>query len=98
LAELDGYSCCPQDGTTKYPVYEQDDFGDWSYDFKTKKWCGLTPYTGVPIPSDKNCWAKELGYPCCKGCIVYEVDDIGSWGYESHSWCGIQTYCKGYTK
>lgn len=98
MAELDGYSCCPQDSTTKYPVYEQDEYGDWSYDFQTKKWCGLTPYNEVPIPSDKNCWSEELGYPCCKGCVVYEVDNIGSWGYESHSWCGIQTYCKGYTK
>jgi len=42
-----------------------------------------------------SCWSEKLGYPCCKGCTVYETDSDGQWGIENNSWCGINTdQCK----
>jgi len=89
-SELKGYSCC-SDGITR--VYAQDDYGDWGYDFKKQMWCGLTPYEERSFNSDE-CWSEALGYSCCKGCQVYEIDSNGSWGYELHQWCGIPSYCQ----
>ncbi|OUM68325.1 Non-catalytic module family DOC2, partial [Piromyces sp. E2] len=88
LAQLAGYPCCKK-GNTK--VYHQDENGDWGYDFKANEWCGITPFDGRK--DDDNCWSEILGYPCCKGCTVYEIDDDGKWGYENNSWCGTQSYC-----
>ncbi|OUM67491.1 Non-catalytic module family DOC2, partial [Piromyces sp. E2] len=36
------------------------------------------------------CWAKELGYDCCKTCQqpAYQ-DESGEWGIENNEWCGI---------
>ena len=36
-----------------------------------------------------KCWAKELGYSCCKGCEIVFSDDDGNWGFENNDWCGI---------
>jgi len=89
LAELKGYSCCD---STHTKVYYEDDYGEWGYDFDKKEWCGITPYT-ANATNDEECWSKPLGYSCCKGCGVIEVDKDGSWGYERNKWCGIPTYC-----
>jgi len=88
-SELLGYPCCPSSITT---VYAHDEYGDWSYNFGKKEWCGLTPITESD-PSDE-CWSEIYGYPCCKGCKVYETDEDGSWGYESNHWCGIPSTCQ----
>ncbi len=87
LAELIGYSCCSPEFTD---VYSHDDYGDWSYNFQTNEWCGLTPYQET---TTEDCWSESLGYSCCKGCHVVEVDKDGSWGYEKHHWCGIPSTC-----
>jgi len=91
LAELLGYPCCSSNNTK---VYSHDENGDWGYDFKNKKWCGITPYNETVNKEDEVCWSEALGYDCCKGCKVYYVDADGDWGYESHQWCGIQSFCK----
>jgi len=88
LAELAGYPCCAK-GIKK--VYEKDAYGEWSYDFAKKQWCGLTPYE--ERAAEELCWSEIYGYPCCKGCYVFESDDEGQWGYEDNQWCGIQPYC-----
>jgi len=88
-SELINYKCCPSNVTK---VYHRDEYGDWSIDPSTKKWCGITRYK-EPV-SDKICWSKQQGYPCCKSCKVYYKDKSGSWGYEFNQWCGIQSYCK----
>jgi len=87
--EIIGYPCCSP-GNTK--VYYKDDNGDWGYDFRNKKWCGITPYEEK---ADENCWSEEYGYPCCKDCAVYDVDEHGEWGYDfsKKKWCGIQSFC-----
>jgi len=91
LAELIGYTCC-SDGITI--VYDHDEYGDWSYDINEHICCGLTPYEEPSTPVDDDCWSKELGYSCCKGCKVYETDGSGSWGYELDQWCGIPISCQ----
>lgn len=88
-AELIGYPCCPSFYKT---VFGHDEYGDWGYDFKHNQWCGITPFT-TPIDFDKECWSEVLGYTCCKGCAVYEIDGNGQWGYENGQWCGIPSYC-----
>jgi len=86
-SELIGYPCCPPELTM---IYSSDEYGDWGYDFKKNEWCGLTKYE-ITLNNSNNeeCWAEELGYPCCKKCKVYETDSNGSWGYELNQWCGI---------
>jgi len=87
-SELIGYECCPTGITT---IYTHDEYGDWSYDFNKNEWCGLTI-----IEEESNideCWSEEFGYPCCKSCIVYEVNSNGQWGYEFNQWCGIPLHC-----
>ncbi|KAG4081673.1 coth-domain-containing protein [Neocallimastix lanati (nom. inval.)] len=87
LSEFIGYLCCSPEFTT---IYAQDEYGDWSYDFVKNEWCGLTVYEDSSLQKDSGeCWSEELGYPCCKGCRVYETDSDGSWGYEFNQWCGI---------
>ena len=92
-SELIGYPCCDEGIST---IYDKDEYGDWGYDFDNEQWCGLTPYTENDIENDneEECWSEKLGYPCCKGCRVYETDDNGEWGYENNQWCGIQSSCK----
>jgi len=87
-AELVNYPCCPDEVTD---VYDHDDYGDWGYDFTKKEWCGLTPYEWE---GEDDCWSEKLGYSCCKGCKVYDVDSDGSWGYELDHWCGIPSSCQ----
>ncbi|ORY24535.1 hypothetical protein LY90DRAFT_115883, partial [Neocallimastix californiae] len=74
--------------------YASDNEGDWGYNFVTKEWCGITPYAGKQ--NDEVCWSEVLGYPCCKGCTIFEEDEDGQWGYDfkEATWCGIQTFCK----
>ncbi|OUM61937.1 Non-catalytic module family DOC2, partial [Piromyces sp. E2] len=79
LAETIGYICCSPDNTD---LYYQDEYGDWGIDFEKNEWCGITPYV-------KECWSKELGYNCCNGCNVIEIDNDGKWGVENDEWCGI---------
>jgi len=87
LSEFIGYPCCSPEFTT---IYAQDEYGDWSYDFVKNEWCGLTVYEDSSLQKDSGeCWSEELGYPCCKGCRVYETDSDGSWGYEFNQWCDI---------
>ncbi|ORX77392.1 hypothetical protein BCR32DRAFT_235796 [Anaeromyces robustus] len=88
-AQLVGYGCCPE-GTND--VYYEDSYGKWGIDLKKEDWCGITPYKEPT--QDKVCWSKELGFPCCKGCLVIDKDEFGSWGFELDHWCGIQSYCK----
>eukprot|EP00833_Pecoramyces_ruminatium_P018203 jgi/Orpsp1_1/1192235/evm.model.d7180000091609.1 len=88
-SELLGYPCC--DSNNSNTVYLQDSYGDWGYDFTTKRWCGITAYEEPN--NDEQCWSETFGYPCCKGCTIYETDSQGSWGYENNEWCGIQSYC-----
>jgi len=44
----------------------------------------------LDIP-DELCWAKALGYECCKksGKTVYFTDEHGKWSVENKDWCGI---------
>ncbi|OUM64357.1 Non-catalytic module family DOC2, partial [Piromyces sp. E2] len=94
LAELVGYPCCSKEITT---IYDHDEYGDWSYDFSEKQWCGITPLDESLLTSNvESCWSEVLGYPCCLRCKVYETDSNGSWGYESNHWCGIPKYCNQY--
>eukprot|EP00833_Pecoramyces_ruminatium_P003576 jgi/Orpsp1_1/1177608/evm.model.c7180000062124.1 len=86
FSEIIGYSCCPPNVTI---IYATDEYGDWGYDFSKKEWCGLTKYNVSSNENSEECWSEELGYPCCKGCKIYETDSDGSWGYESNHWCGI---------
>ena len=88
LSEIVGYPCCAAGIKT---VYAQDLYGDWGYDYSKKEWCGLTPYE--ERTNDDVCWSEKYGYPCCKGCYVFETDDDGEWGYEENQWCGIQSFC-----
>ena len=89
-SELIGYPCCSSNLNT---VYEKDEYGEWSYDFSKKEWCGLTLFEEETIPKDEVCWSEILGYPCCYSCKAYEVDSEGSWGVEFKRWCGIPSYC-----
>jgi len=86
--EILGKPCCASDSQT---VYDHDENGDWGYNFIKKEWCGLSPYVEYDVD---DCWSEKLGYRCCKGCKVYEIDDDGKWGYEQNHWCGIQPYCQ----
>jgi hypothetical protein len=81
------YPCCTPGITT---IYQQDDYGEWGYDFSKQERCGLTKYEDSSS-SDANthCLSEPLGYPCCHGCRVYETDSDGSWGFELNKWCGI---------
>jgi len=88
-SELINYECCSPKLTN---VYHRNEYGEWSYDYTNKKWCGLTPFKEQT--PDKVCWSKKYGYPCCKSCIVYHKDNYGSWGYEFNQWCGIPSYCE----
>jgi poly(3-hydroxybutyrate) depolymerase len=37
-----------------------------------------------------GCWAKELGYDCCKTCQPPTfTDESGDWAIENGEWCGI---------
>eukprot|EP00833_Pecoramyces_ruminatium_P006346 jgi/Orpsp1_1/1180378/evm.model.c7180000073148.1 len=37
-----------------------------------------------------GCWAKALGYECCKTCQPAQfTDESGDWGVENDEWCGI---------
>jgi len=44
----------------------------------------------LDIP-DELCWAKKLGYECCKkaGKPAYYTDEDGKWSVENKEWCGI---------
>jgi len=83
------YPCCSPEITR---IYKHDSNGDWGYDFDKKTWCGISPYVER---KDEQCWSEKLGYPCCKGCTVFETDEDGQWGYDFtlKKWCGIQSYC-----
>ncbi|ORX33473.1 hypothetical protein BCR36DRAFT_314361, partial [Piromyces finnis] len=71
-----GYNCCPLEVST---VFYTDSYGNWSYNYKLKEWCGLTPY--YKIVEEKDCWSEELGYACCKKtCTIFEIDENGEWG------------------
>jgi len=87
LAETIGFSCCSSDNKV---IYYQDEFGDWGFDFETNDWCGITPY----VEPKKECWSEKLGYNCCVGCDIIEIDDDGKWGVENNEWCGIETICE----
>ncbi|ORX82484.1 hypothetical protein BCR32DRAFT_231940 [Anaeromyces robustus] len=89
-SELIGYKCCPPNITA---VYARDKYGYWGYDFDKKEWCGITTYKEKEKENEEYCWSNEYNYPCCKTCIVYEIDDKGSWGYENNEWCGIPSHC-----
>jgi poly(3-hydroxybutyrate) depolymerase len=42
-----------------------------------------------------GCWAKALGYECCKTCqTTVSKDENGEWGIENDEWCGITTDIK----
>ncbi|OUM64371.1 Non-catalytic module family DOC2 [Piromyces sp. E2] len=88
-AELIGYPCCAPNNKK---VYDHDSYGDWGFNFKTNEWCGITAYE-EPVNANEECWSEIYGYPCCKGCTVYETDSDGKWGYEHNQWCGIPSYC-----
>jgi len=47
------------------------------------------PTKTEPATNNEKCWAKDLGYSCCKGCEVMYTDGDGKWGYENNDWCGI---------
>jgi len=79
-SELLNIPCCP---AIVKKVYYTDAYGDWSIDFTSKNWCGLTPF------DVETCWSEKLGFPCCSGCKVGYVDKDGQWGYENGNWCGI---------
>ena len=88
MAETIGYTCCPSVIKT---VYFTDNYGDWGFDYKINDWCGLTPYYEI---KEEECWAKDLGYSCCKNtCTAYEVDEDGKWGFENDEWCAIPSSC-----
>ncbi|KAL6596527.1 coth protein-domain-containing protein [Neocallimastix sp. 'constans'] len=87
LSEFLGYPCCSSELTT---IYAKDEYGEWSYDFTKNEWCGLTKFEDSSNQDHSGeCWSEILGYPCCKGCKIYETDSDGSWGYEFNQWCGI---------
>ena len=45
--------------------------------------------------TDNTCWAKALGYECCKSCLpVVTTDGDGSWSVVNDDWCGLPTSCK----
>ena len=86
-SEIYGYPCCSSKVKT---VYAQDEYGDWGYDFTKNEWCGLAKHEDSSKQSEsEECWSEIYGYPCCKGCRIYETDSNGSWGYEFNEWCGI---------
>jgi len=99
LSELIGYPCCSSKLTT---IYSKDEYGEWSYDFSKKEWCGLTKYESTSSQENEEqepCWSEKLGYPCCIGCKVYEKDSNGEWGYELNHWCGIvSSHCQNNKK
>ncbi|OUM66023.1 Non-catalytic module family DOC2 [Piromyces sp. E2] len=62
-SEIINYPCCSPELTT---IYAHDEYGDWSYDFDKKEWCGLSPYEEDHTnDDDEECWSKVLGYSCC---------------------------------
>ncbi|KAG4092850.1 hypothetical protein H8356DRAFT_1701549 [Neocallimastix lanati (nom. inval.)] len=81
-----GYPCCSSNNNK---VYYTDNDGDWGFDENTNNWCGLTPYGASASQQVKTCWSERLGYSCCQGCQVVEVDNDGNWGIENDQWCGI---------
>ncbi|ORY20692.1 hypothetical protein LY90DRAFT_433303, partial [Neocallimastix californiae] len=86
-SEIYGYPCCSSKVKT---VYAQDEYGDWGYDFTKNEWCGLAKHEDSSKQGEsEECWSEIYGYPCCKGCRIYETDSNGSWGYEFNEWCGI---------
>jgi len=91
MGELEGYNCC---GPKITDVLEHNVSGDWGYDFENMEWCSLTPYK-PPIDDDEECWSKDLGYSCCKGCEIHATDKNGQWGYNyaKGEWCGIRPSC-----
>ncbi|KAG4098612.1 acetylxylan esterase [Neocallimastix lanati (nom. inval.)] len=49
-----------------------------------------TRTTSNPQPTQNNCWATKLGYPCCKTTTTTEYTDAdGEWGIENGNWCGL---------
>jgi len=86
-AETIGYSCCPSN--VKLTLF-RDENGSWGYDFKNKRWCGLSPYIDH---SNDECWSEKLGYKCCKKCFTWYVDKNGKWGFEYFKKCGIPKSC-----
>jgi len=81
MAELAGYTCCPPEIDT---VYFQDEYGDWGVNPENNNWCGITKYVDEYSNSNKVCWSESVGYPCCTGCEVVEVEDDKKWGVESN--------------
>jgi len=45
-------------------------------------------------PVESPCWAEELGYKCCNGCVVVSTEDGQEWGVENDEWCGILPSCQ----
>jgi len=75
-----GYKCCTKTATV---IYEDED-GKWGVE--DNDWCGLNTSAAV-----EDCWAVELGYPCCKSskaAVIYSDED-GDWSVENNEWCGI---------
>eukprot|EP00833_Pecoramyces_ruminatium_P007859 jgi/Orpsp1_1/1181891/evm.model.c7180000079035.2 len=68
----------------------EDENGDWSYDFEKNEWCDI-------IPQNKNndeCLSLTLSYPYCSKCDSYvTTDDNIKWGVENNEWCGIKSNC-----
>jgi len=91
MGELEGYNCC---GPQITDVLDHNVSGDWGYDFENMEWCSLTPYKPL-VDDDEECWSKDFGYPCCKGCEVHATDKNGQWGYNyaKEEWCGIRPSC-----
>jgi len=86
-SEIYGYPCC---SSKVKNIYAQDEYGDWGYDFTKNEWCGLAKHEDSSKQGEsEECWSEIYGYPCCKGCRIYETDSNGSWGYEFNEWCGI---------
>jgi len=87
-----GYSCCKG-----CEVIFTDGDGDWG--FENNDWCGIIDQDCKKAGNTKTtCFseAKNLGYPCCKGCEALYTDDDGDWGFENNDWCGISSdVCRG---
>lgn len=84
-----GFQCCFY-YTKPYLV---DERGSWS--FERGNWCGIVTNDNdddnPQSTTDKECWAFDLGYPCCSdpNSIIWETDSNGSWSIENNEWCGI---------
>jgi len=72
----------PEDGTTAT-------YSTGAYPTATTSPSTTTLIEITPTSDSGECWAKALGYSCCKGCDVIYSDNDGDWSIENDEWCGI---------